>query len=467
MLEDIKVLLKLPDSEKQRQRHIELGMKFSKSALKDADLIIDAINEFEAALVIMPQDWFVLFQLGMCYLYHNKIQDLEKAEELFLKAAKYSSVDSLTDSTLGTLFNDSFLNNIQSKENIKNESPTGFSSECYLQAALINYIKGEYENSVKWALKSTNVDCENAKTFFFLAKYQSKINQYYEAILSLETADKLSESIYKTFLADIDILNNPLFHPYYIDLLPKAELNYLKIRYDFIHKNLFKLILNSISKERIEFLSDNTDYITLKDKFILFREKVEKIDLFVEFSSIKEIEDHAFNRMMVQGIKENIFPEKDYKIFKELHKKTKTEDKDWANFFAQEKIWYKNTDNKIKIWVVKTFLDFTNITQEDKVAITENLFTLNPKYKDSREFVSTIFKEDSCCRIVYDILQQILFNKKHTLVYLGTNACEKLRKISEKYYTNLESRKHYNYYKYTFDPIINTIAQKVCKSRLN
>ena len=46
LLNDIKQLLRLPDSEKKRQRHIELGMKFSKSAIKDEELIIDAIHEF-------------------------------------------------------------------------------------------------------------------------------------------------------------------------------------------------------------------------------------------------------------------------------------------------------------------------------------------------------------------------------------------------------------------------------------
>ena len=85
LLENIGELLKLPDSEKQRQRHIELGLKFSIQSLKNEDLATDAKTEFDKALSIMQQDWFVLQQLGMLLLYHEKILDLEKAKEYFLK----------------------------------------------------------------------------------------------------------------------------------------------------------------------------------------------------------------------------------------------------------------------------------------------------------------------------------------------------------------------------------------------
>lgn len=214
LLEDITELLKLPDSEKKRQRHIELGMKFSKSALKNEDLINDAIVEFNSALQLMPQDWFVMFQLAMCYMYFETIQNLDKAEELFLTSAKYSSVDSLEDSTLGLLFDESFLYE-QQFENEIDSTPTGFTSECYLQLSTIKYIKSDFVNALHYAENANKTRPGNIKNLFFLAKYQSRCGFHDEALSTIKKAGEIELSIYKTLPADLDILSNPKFIPFF------------------------------------------------------------------------------------------------------------------------------------------------------------------------------------------------------------------------------------------------------------
>jgi regulator of replication initiation timing len=44
LLENVAELLRIPESQKQRQHHIEMGLKFLKNALKDEDLYQDALR---------------------------------------------------------------------------------------------------------------------------------------------------------------------------------------------------------------------------------------------------------------------------------------------------------------------------------------------------------------------------------------------------------------------------------------
>src|ERR1035437_2352949 len=147
LLENIGELLKVPDSEKQRQRDIELGIKFSNEALKDEDLAIDAKNYFDESLSIMHQDWFVLQQLGILTLYHQKVMDISAAKDFFLKAAKYAAADS--ESKGSTLINDLFKKQLSKPFNEQIEDNNvvlkDFVRECYLNAALCSYILLDFE----------------------------------------------------------------------------------------------------------------------------------------------------------------------------------------------------------------------------------------------------------------------------------------------------------------------------------
>ena len=72
LLQNIAELLRVPDSEKERQHSIELGIKFFVNASKDEDLYSDALDELLKAESLMKQDYFVLHRIGCIYLYVNK-----------------------------------------------------------------------------------------------------------------------------------------------------------------------------------------------------------------------------------------------------------------------------------------------------------------------------------------------------------------------------------------------------------
>jgi hypothetical protein len=93
LLNDIKDLLKLPDSEKEKLFHINSGLKYLSKVNYNDSLIKDAIHEFEIAYKISPNDWFVNYYLGVCYLHYPNVLNLEKAERYFITAIKYASIE--------------------------------------------------------------------------------------------------------------------------------------------------------------------------------------------------------------------------------------------------------------------------------------------------------------------------------------------------------------------------------------
>lgn len=94
LLRNITALLRVPESEKERQRSIELGIKFFINARKDPDLYTDALEMLLKAEELMQQDYFVLHRVGCIYLHVDKHVDVAKALHYFTRAGKYAAVES-------------------------------------------------------------------------------------------------------------------------------------------------------------------------------------------------------------------------------------------------------------------------------------------------------------------------------------------------------------------------------------
>lgn len=95
LLKNIAVLLRVPDSEKQRLHFIEQGLRYYTSASRDPDLYADALDCLQKAEALKKQDYQVLYRLGLIHLQAGdpRFLDFSKAEQYFRRAAKYSLVD--------------------------------------------------------------------------------------------------------------------------------------------------------------------------------------------------------------------------------------------------------------------------------------------------------------------------------------------------------------------------------------
>jgi hypothetical protein len=146
LLRNITEILKVPESEKQRQHSIELGLKFFVNAKKDNDLYNDALEELFRAETLMKQDYFVLYRIGLIYLHAPNLLNINKALDYFLRSAKYAVID--TDINKTRLTNYIFENQEISKINNIDSNFNYFASASYEKAAFCSYLLGDIDKSI-------------------------------------------------------------------------------------------------------------------------------------------------------------------------------------------------------------------------------------------------------------------------------------------------------------------------------
>lgn len=214
LLEDIAKLLRVPDSEKERQYCIELGVKFFVNAKQDPDLFEDALEELLKAESMMRQDYFVLHRLGCIYLYVERYINPEKAMEYFLHAAKYASVESDPKAMLLANVLTNNFSQANSKSNDDSNKIKILASDSYEKAAFAAYVLGKFEDAVVHQSKALNYN-KTAKNYFLLAKYQLRNGESAEAVKNLDIAidetpsflDAISNLLELDLASDLKVLN--------------------------------------------------------------------------------------------------------------------------------------------------------------------------------------------------------------------------------------------------------------------
>jgi hypothetical protein len=208
LLQNIAELLRVPESEKERQHCIEMGVKFFVNASKNADLYEDALEELLKAESLMKQDYFVLHRIGCIYLYAEKHINPAKALDYFLRAAKYASVESDINAT--RLIN-ILTNNFNTVNNqIENsDSQIGFlAADSYEKAAFTSYILGYFEDSVKYQSKALYLN-NSPQNRFILAKYQVRHGLIDDAIQNLDSCINIEPKFALGVFKEIDLVNEP------------------------------------------------------------------------------------------------------------------------------------------------------------------------------------------------------------------------------------------------------------------
>jgi len=206
LLHNITELLRVPDSEKERQRSIELGIKFFVNASKDPDLYADALEMLLKAESLMKQDYFVLHRIGCIYLHVEKYLAPKKALDYFVRAAKYASVESDPDAfrlaNVLTAHRDAVNSDISSSP----EAMRLLASDSYEMAAFAAYVLGNNDDAVSFQAKAV-ARSPTPRNRFNLAKYQTRHGSVDEAVKTLDHAlEDCPRLIYGVFL-DLDLAN--------------------------------------------------------------------------------------------------------------------------------------------------------------------------------------------------------------------------------------------------------------------
>ena len=208
LLQNIAELLRVPDSEKERQHSIELGIKFFVNAYKDIDLYADALEELLKAESLMKQDYFVLHRIGCIYLYAEKYINPEKALEYFLRAAKYASVESDSNAShLASVLTNNF-NTVNSEINNSEKQIGLLAADSYEKAAFSAYILGKFSDAVNYQSKALKFN-ETPQNRFLLAKYQVRNNEISKGISNLSLCIDEDPVLAIATFKEIDLFNEP------------------------------------------------------------------------------------------------------------------------------------------------------------------------------------------------------------------------------------------------------------------
>jgi hypothetical protein len=205
LLSNISELLRVPDSEKERQHSIELGIKFFVNAQNNSDLYDDAFEEFKKAESLMKQDYFVLHRIGCIYLYVEKYIDIEKALDYFLRAGKYASIES--DPKAFRLANILATNNVADYNPNSLNAIKYLAAESYEKAGFASYILGNFENAIKYQSTAYELN-SSAQNQFILAKYLIRNDKLSESIRNLDEAIGKDPIYAVAVFYDIDLLSN-------------------------------------------------------------------------------------------------------------------------------------------------------------------------------------------------------------------------------------------------------------------
>ncbi len=208
LLQNIAEILRVPDSEKERQHSIELGIKFFVNAKKDSDLYADALEELLKAESLMKQDYFVLHRIGCIYLHVNNYINPEKALDYFLRAAKYASVESDSGALkLANILTNNFIT-VNSDINNSEKQISLLAAASYEKAAFAAYVLGQFKDAVNYQAKAFKFD-PNPQNRFLLSKYQVRNSNIKEAIENLDISIDQTPLLAIAIFKEIDFFNEP------------------------------------------------------------------------------------------------------------------------------------------------------------------------------------------------------------------------------------------------------------------
>jgi hypothetical protein len=205
LLENVALLLRIPDVQKERQYHIEQGFKHYKNAAIDDDLFEDALENLTKAEKLEKTDYVVLHRIGMIYLYSTKMLDLSQAEAYFRKAAKYAVVES--DAAAQQAFNilAGKVNSSLAGESVRPDAIKTIGADSYFQAGIACYAHGKFAAALELSSKAYELLPSMLEAGFLKAKTLAATGSEAEAAGTLQGVIKAERFYAVKTVADGDL----------------------------------------------------------------------------------------------------------------------------------------------------------------------------------------------------------------------------------------------------------------------
>lgn len=208
LLGNIVELLKIPDSEKERQQAISLGIKFFVNAAMNPELYQDSLYYLLKAEQLQPQDYFVLHRIGYIYLYVDYLLDPAKAIDYFSRAGKYAEVESSPNALrIANLLS----NQMNSAVISISDDPSMIlllAADSYEKAAFAAYVNNQIDVAIGYQRKAISLNSEPSN-IYNLSKYLAHKGKTVDAIRELDVAIESAPKYAIALFQDLDFITNP------------------------------------------------------------------------------------------------------------------------------------------------------------------------------------------------------------------------------------------------------------------
>ena len=208
LLQNIVELLKIPNSEKERQQAITNGIRFLANASINPELFNDALEEFLKAESFQKQDYFVLHRIGCIYLYSEDNLAPDKAMEYFARAAKYAKVESDPNAVRMANLLTNNVNTAYSQTVSNQNSILRLAADSFEKAAFAAYVADNLPKAIEYQ-ESANALQEMPQGVFLLSKYQAHENNMEVSLPLLAKAVESEPKLASGIFQEVDMMVQP------------------------------------------------------------------------------------------------------------------------------------------------------------------------------------------------------------------------------------------------------------------
>ncbi len=208
LLQNIVELLKIPNSEKERQQAITNGIRFLANASINPELFNDALEEFLKAESFQKQDYFVLHRIGCIYLYSEDNLAPDKAMEYFARSAKYAKVESDPNAVRMANLLTNNVNTAYSQTVGNQNSILRLAADSFEKAAFAAYVANDISKAIEYQ-ESANALQETPQGVFLLSKYQAHENNMEVSLPLLAKAVESEPKLASGIFQEVDMMVQP------------------------------------------------------------------------------------------------------------------------------------------------------------------------------------------------------------------------------------------------------------------
>lgn len=203
--ENIALLIKVSNSQKERQVNIEKGLKFFNDALRDPSFFEYSLRFFENAIKDDDTDYFVLDKIGLIYLSSKKHKNYDEAIKYFTKAVKFSKVDTHPSSIrLANILIGDVTKRFQT-QNVTIDHIKYLTGQSLLWISVAYYEQAKFSEAIKFAQEAFEIAPTLLDAGFHFAKTLAANNQNRSAADKLEYVIKQDRNYSLRTLSDIDL----------------------------------------------------------------------------------------------------------------------------------------------------------------------------------------------------------------------------------------------------------------------